>query len=115
MSSQNGHLAVVKYLIKEGANVNQADKNGVTPLFMSAQNGHLEVVEYLIENGANVNQGTKNGKTALAVAICNDHTSVAKFVLKKDANIETTKLVLKNYGLSELIDTLDKLCNKIKE
>jgi len=40
LSSQDGHLPVVKYLVENGADVNQAHNDGATPLFISSQKGH---------------------------------------------------------------------------
>lgn len=41
-------------LIKNGADVNLANKNGATPLDIAAFNGHVDFVELLLKNGANV-------------------------------------------------------------
>ena len=41
---------------QQGALVNQAVHNGVTPLHVAAQNGHREVVELLLKQGAAINQ-----------------------------------------------------------
>jgi hypothetical protein len=53
IAAQNGHKAVVRALIKAGADVNKAMDNGWTPLLIAAQNGHQAVVRALIELGAN--------------------------------------------------------------
>ena len=47
-----------------GADVNQTEQNGCTPLYIAAQQGHLEVVRALVtELGAYVNQATQVGTT----------------------------------------------------
>jgi ankyrin repeat protein len=38
--------------VKRGANIHQADDEGVTPLQMAALKGHQEVVDYLMSKGA---------------------------------------------------------------
>ncbi|KAH8900428.1 hypothetical protein GQ53DRAFT_589492, partial [Thozetella sp. PMI_491] len=49
-----GHLKIVQYLHKNGANINP-DYGGrrATPINNAAMGGHLEVVQYLHKNGAN--------------------------------------------------------------
>jgi uncharacterized protein len=49
-------LAAVKYLVEElGADVNQADSWGYTPLHYAAGAAANDLVEYLVSKGANVN------------------------------------------------------------
>lgn len=49
-AEQNGHLAVVRYLVEEHhTNVNYGNDYA---LRMAAINGHFPVVKYLVENGA---------------------------------------------------------------
>jgi hypothetical protein len=78
----------VKMLLKKGTNVDQANNNGATPLFIAAQNGHLEVVEVLLEQRANVNQAKNVGATPLYIAAQNGHLAVVKALLEKGANID---------------------------
>lgn len=47
-------------LIKNGADVNQSDNWGVTPIYLAATNGQLEVIHYLIAAGAHLNIRNKN-------------------------------------------------------
>ena len=47
-AAQNGHVEVVRALVKAGANTRRASKSGVTPLFIAAHNGHPEVVRALV-------------------------------------------------------------------
>lgn len=50
-ASANGHLEVVKLLIKNGANVNVSNSS---PLVSASWHGHLEIVKLLLKNGAEV-------------------------------------------------------------
>eukprot|EP00300_Choanocystis_sp_HF-7_P014676 c18769_g1_i4.p2 GENE.c18769_g1_i4~~c18769_g1_i4.p2 ORF type:complete len:124 (+),score=26.24 c18769_g1_i4:54-425(+) len=51
----NNHIEVVRLLIQLKANVNCADNNGWTPLYIAARCGHFAVVQELLDHGGNVN------------------------------------------------------------
>lgn len=55
----------MELLIKSGANVNQADINGETPLFNAALSGKVKVAELLVDSGADVNFATNRGYSPL--------------------------------------------------
>ena len=42
-----GHVAVVKYLVEAGVDLNPGNHEGGTPLALARQEGHEEVVAYL--------------------------------------------------------------------
>merc|ERR1712034_260214 len=85
------HLAsqknVVKYLLEKGANVNQVNHDGMTPLYMSCYVGHLPVVEYLINNGANVNQARYDGRTPLLVSSVEGDLPIVEYLINNGANV----------------------------
>ena len=62
--SQEGHVEIVTKLIAANADVNQADMEGVTPLWIACQMGHTEVVTALIAANADVNQGAHDDNPA---------------------------------------------------
>ena len=66
---ENGHEAIVKLLIDEGADVNAkaVEDNGRTALQAAAENGHEALVKLLIDDGADVSSKAANnhGRTAL--------------------------------------------------
>lgn len=67
-------------LLEAGAEVNQANNNGKTPLMAAAQEGHEKVVKALLEAGADIEAKNKNGDTALTLAVKNDHLEVVKIL-----------------------------------
>jgi len=42
---EEGHIEVVKYLVKQGANINKRNNDGITPLSIACQERHIEVVK----------------------------------------------------------------------
>ena len=51
-AAQEGHLELVRYLLKAGANVHAQTQTGDTALTYACENGHTDVAEGLLENGA---------------------------------------------------------------
>jgi ankyrin repeat protein len=79
-STRTGDLATTKLLVDAGANLEQADADGVTPLLNAILNAavavkpetqteHMEVAHYLIEKGANIQVSDWFGQTPLFAAV----------------------------------------------
>jgi ankyrin repeat protein len=69
VNAPGGWMAAVKYLVEEmGADVNEADNRGYTPLHNAAFRGDNEMILYLISKGADVHVETKSGDTAVDMA-----------------------------------------------
>ena len=62
---RHGNLQELQQLISEGANVNEKNNYGNTPLHYACIHNHLEIVKELIIHNANVNEKNNNGYTAL--------------------------------------------------
>jgi ankyrin repeat protein len=84
IASSNGHIEVVKELLDSGANIEEKDNLGWTPLiwgiflqllnhfklfiyflFIASFNGHIKVVKELLERGANIEEKDNYGNTPL--------------------------------------------------
>lgn len=66
-----GHTAVVVVLLRYGADVNEVDELGYTPLLDAAMFSHPQAATLLLEHGANVLAASIGGVTALRIAETN--------------------------------------------
>ncbi len=64
-AAANGNLTEIKTLLDNGADVNAADKNGVTALMLASADGYQDIVELLLARGADISVKNANGETAL--------------------------------------------------
>ncbi|MDO4551565.1 MAG: ankyrin repeat domain-containing protein [Planctomycetia bacterium] len=63
------NLENIKTIINAGADVNQADKNNLTPFHHALRTGRTDLAKLLLHHGANLTAGQINGKSpAMAVA-----------------------------------------------
>ncbi|KAL9008253.1 MAG: hypothetical protein Q9173_006606 [Seirophora scorigena] len=83
----NGHTEVVELLLSFYADVNEASKEGFTPLQLGVQKARLDVTQLLLEHGANVNQGSRSN-SPLLIAILEDDTDILRLLLRFQSNIE---------------------------
>ena len=72
----NGQARDVRRLLSEGADVNDINEQGVTPLMAASYEGHVEVVDMLLAAEANANAAGDNG-TPLYGASLQGHLVVA--------------------------------------
>ena len=87
------HIAVrrrdstwIKFLAGKGANPNQADRNGVTPLVLATNLGFVEGVEDLIAVGAAVDQANSAGETPLISAVHRRNGALLRMLIAAGAN-----------------------------
>jgi uncharacterized protein len=87
----DGRASAVQALIAKGANVNEPDDTGMTPLMTAAAQGHVAVVRLLIAAGANVNATDRDAITALMRAAASSRTEAVTLLLSSgaDPNLRT--------------------------
>ena len=90
---ENGDIALTKQLLKEGAEVNEAQGDGMTALHWAAEKGNSELVDILIYAGANPMAGTRIGQyKPLHLAAKKGNANIIKILLNTgiDPNIKTS-------------------------
>ena len=85
-ASYKDDLETAQRLLKTGANVNEANDLGATPLWAACQNGSAKMVSALLTAGANPNLALLAGETPLMVAARSGYADVAEQLLAKKAN-----------------------------
>lgn len=81
-----GHIDLAKYLISNGAEINEENKTGWTPLLTASFFGTPQVAELLIAKGADVNAENRNGSTPLHGVASRGLVEVADLLLAKGAD-----------------------------
>ena len=61
-------VAAVDYLLELGADINQRDANGYTPLHHAAARGDTEMIQWLVDHGADVMVVSRKGQTTVDMA-----------------------------------------------
>lgn len=61
-------LAVVEYLLAQGADPDLTDNRGRSALHIAAERGHISIVERLVKHGAIADAEDRNGSTPLSLA-----------------------------------------------
>ncbi len=78
----------VKFLVEKGADVNQPDPQGWTPLQNAARQRKDGIIKTLVELGADPNRPAEDGMTPLVAAAMRDHVPSVKALLEAGANAE---------------------------
>nr|CAG4649151.1 EOG090X02DA [Scapholeberis mucronata] len=81
-ASQNGHLEVIKVLLRYKADVEIEDKDGDRAVHHAAFGDEPAVMEVLAQSGADLNARNKRRQTALHIAVNKGHVGVVKTLLE---------------------------------
>lgn len=81
-ASQNGHLEVIKILLRYNADVEIEDKDGDRAVHHAAFGDETGVIALLAHAGADLNARNKRRQTALHIAVNKGHVGVVKNLLE---------------------------------
>jgi hypothetical protein len=79
-------VAVLKRLVRQGANVNAQDENGYSAIVLTALHGDLASSQFLVAHGAQVKVRDRAGYTPLLHATFSGNTALVKLFLAHGAN-----------------------------
>jgi ankyrin repeat protein len=87
-AAQRGDAEAVRTLLRQGADVNAAQGDGMTALHWAAANGDMDIAALLMPAGANLEAVTRLGDyTPLHLASRAGHAPVARALLEAGANV----------------------------
>lgn len=98
-ASQYGHLSIVNFLVKAGANIEiKSRASGLTPLILAAsdlasakrnkfEQNVIKVIYFLIEAGADLNAASDDGWTALIGAVNAGSIEAVRVLLTAGADV----------------------------
>ena len=96
-------VAVARFLIAKGADVNAEDQHGFTPLFAAiAENANIEVFKYLVSQGATVNGEDDTTESLLALAKEMDNSAIVEYLTQVCANGIESQTRIKDFALEQL-------------
>merc|ERR1740124_2156580 len=87
-ATTNGHLAIVRELLKRGASVDLQTTLGSTALMLAVNYGHLSIVLLLLQHSANPDLQDINGQTALMWAAHGGQEACVQALLRAKADTE---------------------------
>ena len=110
-----GNVGEARLLLRNGAEVNRANKNGATPLYVACREGHVDAVRLLLDYGAEVDRANQNGWTPLLIACWNGHVDAVRLLLDKGAEVDradkwgqTPLIIASGQGHSSIVALLKK-------
>lgn len=83
---------IVELLIRKNSNVNEKNKNFITPLHIAADKGHIDYIEVLLKHGAKINLVDSLNQTALHRASRNGQLASCQTLLSYGADITATNI-----------------------
>ncbi|XP_032091514.1 protein phosphatase 1 regulatory subunit 12C isoform X3 [Thamnophis elegans] len=85
-------MEVVEFLVENGADVNQADNEGWTPLHVAASCGYNEIAQYLLDHGANIAAVNSDGDVPLDIAEADSMEALLRAEIeKRGVDVEVAK------------------------
>src|SRR3954463_13260689 len=90
-AAERGDTAAVRSLIRQKANVNASQGDGMTALHWAARHGDANEVKLLLGAGAKIEAGTRNGSyTPLHLASREGRGAAVKALIKAGASVKAT-------------------------
>ncbi len=89
MSASRISIEIVQLLLHKGADINAADKEGITALMCAHYYGNIEIVTLLLKQPmVDINAVDESGYTVLMQACGKDSVNMVKLLLQNDADID---------------------------
>ena len=107
MAAKRGYIHVVEYLVEHGADVQQADEEGETPLLMAIMSPHEQhrepIITCLLEHGTDVNHADNSGRTPLHLVSFDGTVPQAQMLMDRGADVNRRD----TWGKTPLLNAVD--------
>lgn len=91
---------VLEMFVRKGAQLNEKNKDFLTPLHIAADNSHYDLMDILLRNGGKVNALDRLGQTALHRCARDDNVQACRILLSY--NVDTTVVSLQGYTAAQV-------------
>lgn len=78
----------MQLLLSKGADIDQCDACGFSPIAVACGNEHTDIVKQLLENKANINLCSKSGVSPLLLSCQEGHESIVELLLNNEAETD---------------------------
>ena len=103
-SAHAGDLEVMKVLLDNGAQIEQADQHGFTALMVAAGDGQVDAAKLLLERAAKLEAADQEGTTVFMRAAKSGQLEMVKFLFKRGAKLDAHDKV----GFTALHEAADR-------
>jgi len=75
-AAETGNISALRTALGKGADINQVDENGATPLIIACKFGHTALVKFILSRGAKIDLADNKGMTAVKNAELSNKTEL---------------------------------------
>lgn len=79
-ATRTSNLAMVKFLVEKGLDVNSLNDQYETPLFSAVKNNNFEIVNYLVKEGAFIDIKNRRFETPHDISIIHDRDQIRNYL-----------------------------------
>jgi len=87
LAAESGKLESIEVLIEEGADVNEQDEEGRTPLIWAVKGNRTFAAQMLIERSAHLDLATRHGVTALGLAAKRGFQEMVQLLIQAKSDV----------------------------
>lgn len=114
IAAETGNISALRTALSKGADINQVDENGATPLMIACKHGHTALVKFILSRGAEINIADNKGMTAVNNAeLTNKAELIELFQEYVDLNSNADYSNLREHFIS-IIDNLFPVSKQIE-
>ncbi|XP_055346317.1 uncharacterized protein LOC129593857 isoform X2 [Paramacrobiotus metropolitanus] len=88
-----GNMKKVQEYLRQGADINATNANGLNALHLASKERHVELVRLLLKHGASVDAATRKGNTALHIACLAGQYEIVRILIEHGAAVNVQSLI----------------------